>query len=61
MGPAVELQHVRKRFGSVVALDGARLTLEAGEIHAFVRPMSRVVDRALEVVHAFELRNVRGG
>jgi simple sugar transport system ATP-binding protein len=34
--PRVELRDIVKRFGSTVALDGAHLALEAGEIHALL-------------------------
>lgn len=34
--PLVEVRDLRKRFGSVVALDDARLTMRAGEVHALV-------------------------
>jgi simple sugar transport system ATP-binding protein len=35
-GAVLTLQGIRKRFGSVLAVDGVDLTLEAGEIHALV-------------------------
>jgi general nucleoside transport system ATP-binding protein len=34
--PALQLLGIRKRFGSVIALDGADFTLQAGEIHALL-------------------------
>ncbi len=34
--PALELDGVRKAFGSVQALDGARLTIRPGELHALL-------------------------
>src|ERR1700689_5403895 len=34
--PALAASGIRKRYGGVVALDGADFTLEAGEIHALI-------------------------
>jgi ribose transport system ATP-binding protein len=34
--PVLEARGVRKRFGGVVALDGAQFALEAGEVHALI-------------------------
>jgi ABC-type sugar transport system ATPase subunit len=34
--PVLELANIHKRFGSAVALDGAKLTLRAGEAHALM-------------------------
>ena len=32
----LEMQHISKAFGGVVALSDVRLTVEAGEIHALL-------------------------
>src|SRR5262249_61966406 len=47
-------------------LDGGRASADHGdalarEVHALVRPVARVVPRALEALQAFELRLLRGG
>ncbi|HZR50541.1 MAG TPA: ABC transporter ATP-binding protein [Streptosporangiaceae bacterium] len=38
MSNAIEIQGLRKAFGSTVALDGLDLTVRAGEVHAFLGP-----------------------
>ncbi|MGR0320940.1 ABC transporter ATP-binding protein [Agromyces sp. ZXT2-3] len=37
-GPAIRTAGLRKRFGSVTALDGLDLTVERGEVHGFLGP-----------------------
>ncbi|MCU0621136.1 MAG: ATP-binding cassette domain-containing protein, partial [Gemmatimonadales bacterium] len=34
--PLLELRHIHKRFGSLLALDGAGLAVRAGEVHALL-------------------------
>ncbi|MBB5790371.1 ABC transporter ATP-binding protein [Jiangella mangrovi] len=38
MTPAIQIQQLRKSFGSVTALDGLDLTVETGEVHGFLGP-----------------------
>ncbi|TKV59273.1 ABC transporter ATP-binding protein [Nakamurella flava] len=38
MAAAIDIRHLQKRFGSVVALDGLDLTVTAGEVHGFLGP-----------------------
>jgi ABC-2 type transport system ATP-binding protein len=38
MAAAIDIRHLQKRFGSVVALDGLDLTVTAGQVHGFLGP-----------------------
>jgi ABC-2 type transport system ATP-binding protein len=51
MDNAIEIQHLTKRYGNVVALDDVSLTVGHGEIFGIVGPkgagVSALIDRAL--------------
>lgn len=36
--PIINAENITKRYGSVAALDGANLTVEAGQVHGFLGP-----------------------
>ncbi|WP_046769777.1 ATP-binding cassette domain-containing protein, partial [Jiangella alkaliphila] len=38
MTPAIQIQQLRKSFGTVTALDGLDLSVETGEVHGFLGP-----------------------